>query len=84
MLHILGVKCRITEIEFYFHNNSHLDPFVHINEQQKRNETWYFHRAGKSINNKYKGGTYKGLDIIFGNDHTYGGMLIRSMNLIYY
>jgi len=37
---------------------------------------WYFHRYGSK---GYKSGTYKGLDITFGQDSMYGGILIRSI-----
>jgi hypothetical protein len=43
---------------------------------------WYFHRAGKHPNSKYKGGTYKGLDLTFGNPNQYGGILIRAIQSI--
>lgn len=69
---------RIAEIEFYLYNPSqHPDIFVHRDKEQLENSTWYHHKQnGKS----YKEGTYKGLDITFGNGKdVYGGILIRSL-----
>ena len=77
---ILRAGCnryRLAEIEFYlFDEEKHPDPFVHCDENQRTFGHFYFHRQnGKS----YKGGTYKGLDITFGEENVYGGMLIRAM-----
>jgi hypothetical protein len=70
---------RFCELEFYLNEKNHPDPFVHCNNDQKTEKRWYFH---KQNNKSYKGGTYKGLDITFGyqfRNHTYGGILIRSI-----
>lgn len=67
---------RICEIEFYVQNESHNDQYVHQDENQKSYGKWYFHKT-KSGN--YKGGTYKGVDLTFGNDDTHFGVLIRSL-----
>jgi len=67
---------RICEIEFYVRNDSHDDEYTHQDEHQKTYGKWYFHRT-KSGN--YKGGTYKGVDLTFGNDATYFGVLIRAI-----
>lgn len=66
---------RLCEIEFYYRNNEHNDEYVHGMPEQKKFEGFYFHKKGQS----YKSGTFKGLDITFGNDDTYFGVLIRSM-----
>lgn len=68
----------LSELEFYWRGKNHDDVFVHCNSDQKKFGTWYFHKFG----NNYKNGTYKGLDIVFGNDEYYGGILIRSITNI--
>ena len=72
-------KYRICEIEMYLQNEDHKDLYVHCNPEQKNYGTFYFH---KYQNGTYKSGTWKGLDIVFGNKNKYFGILIRSiMNL---
>jgi 3-methyladenine DNA glycosylase Mpg len=74
---VVGSKHRflISEIEFYLKSRAHDDPFTHGVDEQQRSCRWYFHRQGHS----YRGGTYKGLDVTFGNDNAAGGILIRSV-----
>lgn len=69
----------LAEIEIYYFSDKHPDPFVHKNPQQQYPHSFYFHRA--SPMGKYKGGTFKGLDITFGNisQKIWGGYLIRSL-----
>lgn len=67
---------RICEIEFYVTNENHNDEYTHQDEHQKTYGKWYFHRTQSG---NYKGGTYKGVDLTFGNDDTYFGVLIRSI-----
>lgn len=57
---------RIAELEFYWHSTYHKDPYVHKNERQKTTSEWYFHGSG--------------MDITFGNDESYGGILIRAIS----
>ncbi len=66
----------ISEIEFYIRTENHDDKYTHSDKNQKLYGKWYFHRYP---NGSYKGGTYKGLDITFGNEKTYFGVLIRSI-----
>lgn len=66
---------RLVEIEFYYHDRSHKDPFTHCHPEQLSHSQWYFHRQGKT----YRSGTYKGVDITFGNRESFGGILIRSI-----
>lgn len=64
-------RFRLTEIEFYlFHPDKHPDPFVHCNERQKTSMQWYFHESGY------------GVDLTFGCDEYYGGILIRGLRNI--
>ena len=73
---------QITEIEFYYktpsmHKSPHQDPFVHCDKDQLTQGRFYFHRQNGG---KYKGGTYKGLDITIGDEkQSFGGILIRSI-----
>jgi len=80
VLKVNSQNLQITEVEFYYQtslNDIHNDPYVHGDDHQLTTECFYFHRQnGKS----YKGGTFKGLDITFGNGRdTYGGILIRAV-----
>jgi hypothetical protein len=69
-------KYRIVEIEFYFNNNnkensgkSHIDPYIHGDNQQLTNGRWYFNGFG--------------IDITFGqNPKIFGGILIRGIKLL--
>ena len=74
-LFIAGIPHRLTEIEAYYRGGSHQDVYPHCDELQKTHAHWYFHRSGDS----YRSGTYKGLDITFGGDDSFGGFLIRGM-----
>jgi len=69
---------RFVEIEFYYHGKNHEDPFTHCDERQKKFAIWYFHRSGTG-KDSYKGGSYKGMDIAFGNAKVFGGILIRAI-----
>lgn len=58
----------LTEIEFYcktINNDTHQDPYVHGDDLQKEFGKWYFHGSG--------------LDITFGNENYYGGILLRGI-----
>ena len=76
-----GNEHELIELELYLHSKQHPDPFVHMNEQQMNFGTWYFHKGGKRLDSNFRGGTFKGLDIIFGSktDNIYAGILIRSL-----
>lgn len=70
-------KLRIMEYEYYDLD----DPFTHGNERQKDNTPnpnslcgFYVHRSKPGRNDSYKGGTFKGIDIV--KD---GAYLIRSI-----
>ena len=66
---------RLVEIELYYDSKEHPDPFAHRHPEQASPERWYFHRIGES----YRGGSFKGLDLTFGNGGAHGGILIRSL-----
>ncbi len=77
ILYINNVPHRICETEAYYINTFYYpDPFIHGDELQKTSGQWYFHRQNGK---KYKGGTFKGLDLTCGNSQDYGGFLIRSI-----
>jgi len=56
---------RIAEIEFYMKSYFHDDNYTHAHQLQKEKEKWYFHGAG--------------IDLTFGSDDIYGGILIRAI-----
>jgi hypothetical protein len=66
---------RLTEIECYYSGPGHLDPFAHRDPVQVHCGRWYFHRT-KGI---YRSGSFKGLDLAFGGDGSYAGVLIRGV-----
>lgn len=69
-------KYLLEEVEFYYHTDSHKDSYVHQIQDQKTSQQWYFHKYKTGV---YKSGTYKGMDLTFGNAKTYGGILIRAI-----
>ena len=77
-LSVTGALHRLLEVEAYLNAPAwdHADPFTHGDEMQLTTRRWYFHRDGAS----YRGGTYKGVDITFGDAAgAYGGWLVRSL-----
>ena len=74
-LNVFGHPCRILEVEFYFFGGQHRDPFAHCHEVQREFGHWYLHRVGTGFRN----GSFKGIDLTFGQDTSFGGMLIRSL-----
>lgn len=70
-----GEEHRVREIEFYYREREHDDPFAHAHPIQSTAQRWYFHREGSG----YRGGTYKGLDLTFGPPEARGGILLRSL-----
>lgn len=65
----------IAEVEYYLYIASHPDPYVHKNPQQMKCGEWYFHRASSAK----IGFTLKGLDLTFGGEERWGGILIRAI-----
>jgi hypothetical protein len=74
-LYAAGRPHRFTELEMYWSGFAHVDPFTHGDPLQQQRGAWYFHRAGQ----RYRGGTYKGLDVAFGCPGAYGGILVRGI-----
>jgi hypothetical protein len=71
---IAGRAHRITECEFYFRGPQHDDPFTHGDPIQVHAGRWYFHKTAGI----YRGGSFKGLDVTFGDGVAKGGILIRG------
>jgi hypothetical protein len=69
-----GAPHRLTEVEFYFNGNRHLDEFTHGDPIQEDLGLWYFHRT----RGEYRSGTYKGLDVTIGRGEAKGGILLRG------
>jgi hypothetical protein len=57
---------RITEIEFYYYvSKNHEDNYIHKHDLQKEKGKWYFHGSG--------------VDLTFGSNEVYGGILLRAI-----
>lgn len=78
VLKVKDVAYRICEIEMYYCGKDHEDKYTHCDSLQLENETFYPHRFKTGT---YKSGTYKCMDIAYGNKETmtYFGILIRSL-----
>ncbi len=74
-LMVNGDAHRFVEIEFYYYGGNHKDPFAHRDPVQLHLGRWYFHRT----KGEYRGGSFKGLDVSFGDGEVYAGVLIRSI-----
>jgi hypothetical protein len=72
-----GEAHRLAEIEFYYYASVHADPFAHRDPVQQHNGRWYFHRSHRV----YRGGSFKGIDLAFGDGEAFGGVLFRSLML---
>lgn len=78
ILKIGEIEYELMEIEFYFYNEKiHKDINTHCSESQKKSNTWYLHQLKNNLT--FKSGNYKGLDITFGDENSYGGILIRGI-----
>jgi hypothetical protein len=66
---------RLVEIEFYYWSDTHPDPFTHRDPIQFNIGRWYFHRTRGT----YRSGSFKGLDLTFGEGQASGGVLFRGM-----
>ena len=70
-----GRPHRITECEFYYRGPAHDDPFTHGDPVQVHAGRWYFHKTAGI----YRGGSFKGVDVTFGDGTARGGILIRGL-----
>jgi len=73
--HKQHVRYKITEAELYLNSKEHADVFAHGSDDQKKAGLFYFHKRGKS----YQEGNIKGIDITFGNESRFGGILLRGL-----
>lgn len=80
-LKINNQKYRLVEIEYYLYSKSHLDSYTHCDPDQLLMHCFYFHKFSTGT---YKSGTFKGMDLTFGNHDkkAYFGILIRSIENI--
>lgn len=74
ILKISDLEFELTEIEFYyFDDEKHSDVYVHSHDFQKNTNSFlYVHEAWDN---------YGGIDLTFGNNEYYGGILIRGIKL---
>src|SRR5262249_5858643 len=62
-------------VEYYYHGPDHPDLFAHRDPVQVYCGRWYFHRS----RGVYRSGSFKGLDVSFGDGASHGGVLFRSL-----
>jgi hypothetical protein len=72
---IAKTRYRFSELETYYYGGAHLDLFAHRDPVQLEDGRWYFHRTA----GEYRGGSFKGLDLAFGDGKSYFGILIRGV-----
>jgi hypothetical protein len=70
-----GAPHRLAEVEVYYFGPGQGDPFAHCDPVQKHTGRWYLHKSHGS----YRSGSFKGLDLSFGDAESFGGILIRSI-----
>lgn len=70
-----GESHRLTEIEVYYTDPAHPDPFTHGDKMQLECGRWYFHKTRGT----YRSGSFKGVDLTFGDGRAYGGFLLRGL-----
>jgi hypothetical protein len=76
---INDVEYEICEVEFYYYGPGHYDSYSHQHPQSKQYGYWTWHKASNKVGAKYRGGTFKGVDIALGNGSAHYGILIRSI-----
>lgn len=73
-------ECLLTEIEFYLNSKNHPDPTVHCHPRQLLYSEWYIHHFGKKNDDNYATAIQKvGIDLVFGNNKIYFGILLRGI-----
>ena len=75
-------RLTIVEVEFYFNHAGRPfnDVFTHGDDLQKTCAHFYLHRSSGKKAAKYRNGSFKGMDVTFGNGDTfYGGVLVRAV-----
>ena len=72
---VAGRVYRMAEVEAYYFGPDHPDPFTHKDAVQREFGRWYFHRTA----GEYRGGSFKGVDLTFGDGRGTFGVLVRSV-----
>lgn len=72
---VAGKSYRMAEVEAYYFGPDHPDPFTHKDPVQREYGRWYFHRTA----GEYRGGSFKGLDLTFGDGRGTFGVLVRTV-----
>src|SRR5436190_13886567 len=72
---VAGEPHRLIEVEAYYHSEDHADPFAHRDPVQLESGRWYFHKT----RGVYRSGSFKGLDLSFGDGKAFGGFLFRGL-----
>ncbi|MBX9583468.1 MAG: hypothetical protein K2X87_24470 [Gemmataceae bacterium] len=72
---VAGEPYRFAEVEAYYFGPDHPDPFTHKDPVQREFGRWYFHRTA----GEYRGGSFKGVDLTFGDGRGTFGVLVRSV-----
>lgn len=72
---VAGEPHRFAELEAYYFGPDHPDPFTHRHPVQLEDGRWYFHRTGGG----YRGGSFKGIDLTFGDGTATFGVLVRTI-----
>jgi hypothetical protein len=70
-----GQPHRLIEVEVYYFSPAHPDPFAHQDPVQLDGGRWYFHKT----RGEYRGGSFKGLDLAFGDGTAFAGVLFRGL-----
>jgi hypothetical protein len=70
-----GEPHRLIEVEAYYHSDDHPDVFAHRDPIQLHPARWYFHKT----RGVYRSGSFKGVDLTFGDGKAHGGMLLRGL-----
>ena len=78
LLKIENLEIKILDIEYYYFSEKHQDIYVHKKEKQK-----IFQNKSKETIQLYvhEKNSRGGIDIVFGKDDYYGGILIRGISI---
>ncbi|EDM23760.1 hypothetical protein [Caminibacter mediatlanticus] len=78
LLKIENLEIEILDIEYYYFSNNHQDIYVHKKEKQKISQK----KSSKIIQlYVHKKNSRGGIDIVFGKNDYYGGILIRGISI---
>lgn len=78
VFHVGNQRFKITEAELYLNDkDNHPDVFTHGSKEQEKTGLFYFHKNKGGV--KFKEFPRSGIDITFGNENRFGGILLRGM-----